>query len=179
MYCSNCGSEMNDGTCTSCQRSLPPTARGKIDLRTGLMLAGWWRRVGSTFSDYLVLLLPTLIIYSLFAELDGLEIGALVALAAQGVYFVKMLSGARGQTIGNRVAASRVRDATSGHRITLSQSFKRWAFIGACGVLFLIPSVASELVAFLVIIVDSLYPLWDPRNQTLHDKFANTIVAVA
>jgi uncharacterized RDD family membrane protein YckC len=179
MYCSNCGSDMVDGTCMSCQRSLPSTARGKIDLRTGLMLAGWWRRVGSTFSDYVVLLLPTLIIYSLFAELDGLEVGAFVALASQGVYFVKILSGARGQSLGNRVAATRVRDATSGRRITLSQSFKRWGFVGACGVIFLIPSVAAELVAFLVIVVDSLFPLWDPRSQTLHDKFANTIVVIA
>jgi uncharacterized RDD family membrane protein YckC len=179
MYCSDCGSEMNGTVCTNCQRSLPPTARGRIDVTTGLMLAGWWRRVGSTFSDYLVLLLPTLIIYSLFAELDGLEIGAVVALAAQGVYFVKLLSGVRGQTLGNRVAASRVRDATGGRRITLLQSFKRWGIVGACGVLFLLPSIVTELIAFAIIIVDCLFPLWDPRCQTLHDKFANTIVAVA
>ncbi len=61
------------------------------------MLAGWWRRVGSTFSPTTsCMFLPTLLIYSMFAELDGLQIGSLVHhLAAQGVYFVPMLSGAR------------------------------------------------------------------------------------
>jgi len=27
--------------------------------------------------------------------------------------------------------------------------------------------------------VDLFFPLWDPRNQTLHDKLAKTIVVVA
>jgi uncharacterized RDD family membrane protein YckC len=170
---------MNDTVCTGCQRSLPLTARGEIDSTTGLMLAGWWRRVGSTFSDYLILLLPTLIIYSLFAELDGLEVGAFVALASQGIYFVKMSNGVRGQTLGNRVAATRIRDAVTGKRITLSQAFKRWGFIGACGALFLIPSVVSETIAFLIVVVDCLFPLWDPRSQTLHDKYAGTLVVIA
>jgi uncharacterized RDD family membrane protein YckC len=170
---------MNDTVCTGCQRSLPPTARGQIDSITGLMLAGWWRRAGATFSDYLILLLPTLIVYSLFAQLDGYEIGAVVAVAAQGVYFVKFLTGARGQTMGNRVAASRVRDATSGRRITMAQAFKRWGFVGALFVLFLIPTIETQLIFFVVLVVDCLFPLWDPRNQTLHDKVASTLVVVA
>jgi uncharacterized RDD family membrane protein YckC len=31
----------------------------------------------------------------------------------------------------------------------------------------------------LVLLADCLYPLYDQRNQTLHDKFAGTIVVVA
>jgi uncharacterized RDD family membrane protein YckC len=31
----------------------------------------------------------------------------------------------------------------------------------------------------VIVLADVFYPLYDPRNQTLHDKFANTIVVVA
>lgn len=143
------------------------------------MLAGWWRRVGATFSDNLILLLPTLIVYSLFAELDDLVIGALVALAARGVYFVKFLSGERGQTLGNRVAASRVRDALTGRRITSLQAFRRWGFIAIYTAFILGPHPVAQIVFYVAVLSDCLFPLWDPRNQTLHDKFAGTIVVVA
>ncbi len=37
-----------------------------------------------------------------------------------------------------------------------------------------------EYLMFVVLIVpwvlDMLFPLWDPRRQTLHDKFTNTVV---
>jgi uncharacterized RDD family membrane protein YckC len=179
MYCSNCGSEMNDATCMACQRSLPPNARGKIDLRTGFMLAGWWRRFGQVFADTIILLLPSLIVFSLFDELDGFVIGSLVALCAQGVYFVKFLSGARGQTLGNRVAASRVRNADTGKQITWVQAFKRWAFVAVYAAFALGPHPVGQIAFYLAVLVDCLFPLWDPRKQTLHDKFAGTIVVVA
>ena len=38
----------------------------------------------------------------------------------------------------------------------------------AAAVLTLVPFVGSLL--------DLLWPLWDPRNQTLHDKAAGTVV---
>src|ERR1700691_4522461 len=84
MYCSNCGSTMNANTCPSCGRSLPANAHGKIDQSTGLMLAGWGRRVGGTFSDGIVMLLPALVIYSIFAEMDGYVAGALATEVALG-----------------------------------------------------------------------------------------------
>jgi uncharacterized RDD family membrane protein YckC len=179
MYCSNCGSEMIDTTCPNCQRSLPANARGKIDERTGLMLAGWWRRVGQAFADTVILLLPSLVVFSLFDQLDGFVVGTLVTLCAQGVYFVKFLSGARGQTLGNRVAASRVRDAETGKPIVWMQAFKRWIFVAVYAAFALGPHPIGQVACYLIFLVDILFPLWDPRNQTLHDKFAGTIVVVA
>jgi uncharacterized RDD family membrane protein YckC len=32
------------------------------------------------------------------------------------------------------------------------------------------------VVLFVPWIVDMLFPIWDPRNQTLHDKVTNTVV---
>jgi uncharacterized RDD family membrane protein YckC len=179
MYCSNCGAEMHDATCMSCQRSLPPSARGTIDLRTGFMLAGWWRRFGQVFADTVILVAPSLLVFSLFDEWDGFVIGSLVALCAQGVYFVKFLSGVRGQTLGNRVAASRVRDANTGKRITGMQAFRRWAFVALYAAFVLGPYPVGQVAFYVAVLVDCLFPLWDPRKQTLHDKFAGTIVVVA
>jgi uncharacterized RDD family membrane protein YckC len=34
------------------------------------------------------------------------------------------------------------------------------------------------LLAGLYALVDNLFPLFDARKQTLHDKFANTIVVM-
>jgi uncharacterized RDD family membrane protein YckC len=179
MYCSNCGSEMNGPNCPVCGKTLPANAHGQIDTTTSLMLAGWWRRVGATFADDLILIIPTLVVASIFAQLDGNVVGALVALVLEGIYMVKFLSGARGQTIGNRVAATRVRDAGNGQAITLLQAFKRWGFIAVYSAIELAASPASIYIVAFIALVDNLYPLYDPRNQTLHDKFAGTIVVMA
>lgn len=143
------------------------------------MLAGWWRRVGATFADDLVLIIPTSFVVSLFTQADGFYLGGLAGLVLEGLYMVKLLSIPRGQTIGNRVAATRVRDASTGKAITLLQAVKRWGFIAAYGVIGLVPGAASIYIVGVIALVDSLYPLFNPRKQTLHDKFAATIVVVA
>lgn len=170
---------MNGSSCPVCGRTLPANAHGQIDATTGLMLAGWWRRVGATFADDLILIIPSLVVASIFAQLDGNVVGALMALVLEGVYMVKFLSGARGQTIGNRVAATRVRDAGNGQAITLLQAFKRWGFIAIYSAIELAANPASIYIVAFIALVDNLYPLYDPRNQTLHDKFAGTIVVMA
>jgi uncharacterized RDD family membrane protein YckC len=170
---------MNETQCPVCGRTLPANAHGQIDTTTGLMLAGWWRRVGATFADDLVLVIPTLVVVSIFAELDGNIAGALVGLVLEGIYMVKLLSGARGQTIGNRVAVTRVRNASNGQVITLLQAFKRWGFIAIYSAVELVSSPASIYIVAFFALVDNLYPLFDHRNQTLHDKFAGTIVVMA
>lgn len=166
-------------SCPVCGAARPSNARGPIDPVTGLMLAGWWRRVGATVSDNLILLIPTLVVGSLFISLGGAVVGVIAALAVNGLYTVKFLSGARGQTIGNRVAASRVRDATSGRGLTVAQAFRRWAFIAVYTLVLLGPQPASQVVFYALLFADCLYPLVDARNRTLHDRFAGTIVAIA
>lgn len=180
MYCSNCGSDMVETSCPGCGRTLPISARGKIDEQTGLMLGGWWRRVGATVSDNLILLLPALLVVSLFSELDGPIAGFLAGLAVESAYVIKLLTGPNGQTIGNRVAATRVRDAHSGGRITTTQAWKRWGFIAVTYTAIDMATVPVLFVLFMVILLaDILYPLIDTRNQTLHDKFAGTLLVIA
>jgi uncharacterized RDD family membrane protein YckC len=170
---------MTDNTCASCGRSLPANAHGKIDQSTGLMLAGWGRRVGGTFSDGIVMLLPALVIYSIFAEMDGYVAGALATEVALGAYLVKMWTTKGGQSVGNRVAITRVRDAATGKQVASFQAFKRWAFVAIVFAISLVPGTIPAIVFLLLALADIFYPLIDARKQTLHDKFANTIVVVA
>ena len=170
---------MNETQCPACGRTLAANAHGRIDTATGLMLAGWWRRVGATFADDLILIIPTLVVVSIFAQLDGNIAGAVIGLVLQGIYMVKLLSGARGQTVGNRVVATRVRDAGNGQAINLLQAFKRWGFIAVYSAIELASSSASIYIVVVIALIDNLYPLYDSRNQTLHDKFAGTIVVMA
>jgi hypothetical protein len=32
------------------------------------------------------------------------------------------------------------------------------------------------IILFIPVVIDLLWPLWDTKNQTLHDKFAKTVV---
>lgn len=169
---------MTGSTCGVC--GTPVSTFGVADSATGQQLAGWWRRVGATFADNVILYLPSLLIQSFFTATSGATIGILAFAALQGVYLVKLIAARRGQTIGNRVALTRVRDAATGQGVTMVQALKRWAFVAAYQLLILL--VAGQyavVVLLLVIAIDDLMPLFDRRKQTLHDKFAGTIVVMA
>jgi uncharacterized RDD family membrane protein YckC len=126
------------------------------------MAAGWWQRVGATVVDALVFLVPYVIL--IFAVK---YVGGFIALVAYAAYMVLMLSRS-GQTIGNRAVGTRVVNAETGQMLTTGRALGRWA--------------ASFLFSFfwflvlLPIILDFLWPLWDAKHQTLHDKIAGTLV---
>jgi uncharacterized RDD family membrane protein YckC len=178
MYCSSCGSQMTGSTCNVCGASV--AAIGTADALTGLKLAGWWRRVGATFTDNVILFLPSTLVLSIFTATSGALLGVFAYMAIQGVYLVKLLTSARGQTIGNRAALTRVRDAVSGQAITTQQALKRWGFVAVYQlvVAFVAGNYAWELIV-IVSAIDDLYPLFNARKQTWHDRFAGTIVVMA
>jgi uncharacterized RDD family membrane protein YckC len=70
-----------------------------------------------------------------------------------------------GQTLGMKVARTRVVDGTTGGPIGTGRSFGR----------FLMKSYISGLVCYL----GFLWMLWDDRNQTWHDKAVGSIVVNA
>lgn len=170
---------MTETTCPRCKRNLPTNAKGKIDDVTGLMLAGWGRRAGQVFTDSLIMLIPGYFVFSLFYELDGIAIAVAMTLVAIGAYYVPLWTSIKGQSLGNRVAITRVRDAATGQRISFLQAFKRWAFVSIYAALRFGPSPWVPILFYVILLADCLYPLVDPRKQTLHDKFAGTIVVVA
>ena len=71
----------------------------------------------------------------------------------------------RGQTIGMMATGTRVVTADAGTAIGLPRAFGRAAFEYLMVVALIVPWV-----------VDMLFPLWDARNQTLHDKITDTVV---
>lgn len=174
MFCPNCGTRVDGLHCSVCGSTV--LSSPDFESATTSQLSGWWRRVGATIVDELVLFIPTylvLIAVSLFA---GLVVGALAGIAFGGIYMVKLLTRPEGQTIGNRVVATQVRDATTGQCLTTRQALKRWGFIAAYSLFGLTGAHAGTVTVGLLGLVDCLYPLFNARKQTLHDVFAHTIV---
>lgn len=169
MNCTQCGSEVSGAYCPVCGTAV-------VGESQGVVLSGWWRRVGATFVDSLLLFLPLYIVFTLVGDVAGLIAGAVVSFALQGAYMVSFLASESGQTIGNRVVATQVRDALTGAAITRSQALRRWGVISAYGVLNVVlpPSLAG--IPAMLFLADCLFPLLDARKQTLHDKIAGTLV---
>jgi uncharacterized RDD family membrane protein YckC len=169
MNCPQCGSEVASAFCPVCGT---PVASAT----PAVVLSGWWRRVGATLVDSVLLFLPLYVAFVLVGDVAGVAAGAIVSFALQGAYMVRLLASESGQTIGNRVVATRVRDALTGAPITRNQALKRWAVISAYAALnIVLPPSLAEIPAMLMLL-DCLFPLFDARKQTLHDKIAGTLV---
>ena len=169
MNCTQCGSEVDGAFCPVCGTAVPTSA-------SGVVLSGWWRRVGATVVDSVLLFLPLYVTFILVGDVAGYFAGAVVSFALQGLYMVRFLASESGQTIGNRVVATRVRDALTGAAITRNQALRRWGMISAYSALNIILPPALAGIPAILMLADCLFPLFDGRKQTLHDKFAGTLV---
>src|SRR4051812_35513106 len=134
-------------------------------------LAEWWPRVGATLLDLLItwviLLLavvPAAIAEESIAGSDGLGGGLwlLIALILSSAYYCGTMARKgvhNGQTWGKQAAGIRVmRD--DGKPMTLSLAFVREV---------LLKYVVGSAVLGLGWLVDSLWPLGERENRTLHD----------
>ena len=81
------------------------------------------------------------------------------------VYFVALTGSRRGQTLGRMIMKIQVRDEGTGGRVSYVKAGLRYLVGVVLFVLCIVPSV-----------IDLLFPLWDRKRQTLHDKDANTLV---
>jgi uncharacterized RDD family membrane protein YckC len=88
-----------------------------------------------------------------------------IAFVVGVLYRVLLEGGARGQTVGKMVMAIAVKDPISGGSIGYGRAFVRWLVATVLWYAFTIPGV-----------IDVLFPLWDSKKQTIHDKAANSIV---
>jgi len=178
MYCANCGTPSDDPTCRVCGTTSLTYAQAE----PATAYAGWWLRVGATVVDWIVLLIPSLGLFLIGDAVANSVVGTVLSTAIDAVYLIGMLSLPNGQTIGNRVVSTRVRDAATGQAITRSQAVRRWLPYllysvlqyagGGSGTSGGTWTVSISLLA----LVDILYPLMNVRKQTLHDRLAGTIV---
>jgi len=80
--------------------------------------------------------------------------------------------------IRSPVTATRVRDAVTGERITKQQSMTRWFAMTVYGLVLVFGSNLALLAYVAIYLTDNLYPLFNPRKQTIHDRIAGTIVVL-
>jgi uncharacterized RDD family membrane protein YckC len=137
-------------------------------------LASWRRRGAALLLDGLILGLVvavTLLAAGIPADelRERLEAGETVTFVAiflvpEAIYQTVMI-GSRSQTLGKMAFGIAVLDADDRSPIGYARAFTRWLSTAAMRALFTIPTI-----------VDHLWPLRDPRNQSLHDKFARSVV---
>ena len=132
-------------------------------------LASWPARALGAIADGVVIGLVTYLI----AKSASLEPPAgvrhlnsyyFVDLGVSFIYSFTLIAG-WGRTFGMRFVGIYAVDATDGR--TPIEPYKAAVRSLVAGVFTVIPLAA---------IVDLLWPLWDPRNQTIHDKAAGTLV---
>lgn len=104
------------------------------------------------------------------ALLDASQRVQFTSLVVSAVYVIGFISW-RGATPGKMATGVRVRPIAADGKVSGGQAFLRWLSREGLS--------AVPLIGFFYLIIDSVWPLWDPRRQALHDKAARTVVVRA
>ncbi|MGA7834148.1 MAG: RDD family protein [Acidimicrobiales bacterium] len=203
-YCPVCGSEEAPGQnfCARCGSATSPTGASTLTpapayqeapLLQGAVAGFWWRVLAFVLDEVIL----DLALYLSLRDVNLTFLGqAIVAVVANFLYFGLMVGLAKGQTLGMMLCRMRVVNASDRGAVTLTQALVRSALYS---VLLLVASVyhykakrSSHLttkqaevvlrhgVIYLGLSVphflDLLWAAWDKQRQTLHDKFAKTVV---
>ena len=149
----------------------------------GPVLAGWWSRVGAAIMDGLIafgiLIIPGIIVIAaLYITLDEDTANGITGIIFYPFWFLylftyypltmKRVGAHNGQTFGKQIVGIRV-VREDGYQFTAGNAIVREILVknflmGLC---------------FIVAIINYLFPLWDDKNQCLHDKICNTLVVRA
>jgi uncharacterized RDD family membrane protein YckC len=138
------------------------------ELEPVVELASWSRRLTAWLIDWIILFsVATAVAMAIAPPLgdttgDGAAILAVVLSIPTAFLYFTLLNG-RGKTLGKRLEGITVVDAKTllpigGWRGALREF------------------VRMVLTPYFVFLIDGLWPLWDGRNQALHDKAARSIV---
>jgi uncharacterized RDD family membrane protein YckC len=137
--------------------------------------SSWGRRVAAYLLDTLVLVVPLIVIVIIALAAGNPEdeddnswavigIAYLLTLLLPFVYYTVMHGRASGQTLGKKWLGIAVKEDSAGGSIGYGRAFGRYAIIFVLA-LFILP-----------ILLDYLWPLWDKKNQALHDKVVSSVV---
>jgi len=135
----------------------------------GGRLAGWWHRVGATVIDVVILVVFESLVGAVLGggrltAVHGVALAEIIDLVGALAYQGLLLS-YRGQTVGMMAVGTRIIDARSGGGIGVGRGVLRAVIEGIFAALLFVPWL-----------VDIAWPLWDRRNQTLHDKIVGTLI---
>lgn len=145
-----------------------PASPGALDPSLtpfGQYYAGWWLRAVAWLIDSIVVGVVVIVLnWSL--GLDPLGTTAtVVSFGAFVAYSALLDGGPNGQTLGRRLVGIQVRKASTGGSLGPGPAAVRASVEQICYFFFLIPAI-----------LDNLWPLWDKRKQTWHDKVADSVV---
>lgn len=183
-YCENCGRQLSDQA-VSCPNCGHPRTPARPAVGTLTSYADWWQRVVALIIDGIIIGVPTGIIVAVAGlsisvktstdqfgnpKVNSVNVGhffGIIALAFLiGVlYRVLLEGGARGQTVGKMAMGIAVKDADAGTSIGYGRAFLRWLVATVLWYLFWLPGL-----------LDVLFPLWDAKRQSIHDKAARSVV---
>jgi uncharacterized RDD family membrane protein YckC len=135
-------------------------------------LAGWTTRVGASILDSLIISIPAIagVVASLVIDGDSDELGAGGGIAMGAGFLVAFLvwvwnriiqQGRTGQSFGKKLTGLRIVHAQTGQLIGMGSNLGR--------------EVCAQIFNQFCIL-NVLWPLWDDKQQTWHDKIVNDIV---
>lgn len=142
--------------------------------------ASWGRRVGAYLLDTLIIVGVVMVIAIVVGIIVGASsdgesgvataaiVGYLLTIVLPFFYFTFFHGDPRGQSPGKRAVGIRVVREETGDSIGYGRAFGRYAI-----------TVVFAWVLFLPLLLDYLWPLWDTKNQALHDKVVGSIVVRA
>jgi uncharacterized RDD family membrane protein YckC len=144
------------------------------EVPAGRELASWGRRLVALVVDGAILgavVVATVLVggvtprelNTLLVDGDTLVLLALFVIP-EAIYDTVMI-GSRNQTFGKMAVGIKVVGADDRAPIGYTRAFRRWLSTAFLWALFTVPGI-----------LDHLWPLRDRRNQTLHDKFARSVV---
>ena len=149
---------------------------------TGPPYASYWARAGGFVIDAVVVFVIDVIVGAIFrgAHVGTVHyhtssgtayisvVGYIVELIVWLAYGALLIGSRRGQTIGMMAVGARAVDRDTGTPIGYARALGRAAF-----------EYVLAIVVFLPWVLDMLWPAWDARKQTLHDKVTRTVVVKA
>jgi uncharacterized RDD family membrane protein YckC len=152
--------------------------------------ASFGTRVGGWLIDWLILLIVDAVVNRVLSSLAVLRVNFYTHTRSGGVliqhedhisilasivnviiillYGAFLCGSSRGQTLGMMIVQVKAADLDTGTPIGFGRALGRAAF-----------ELLLFFVLFLPWVVDVLFPAWDPRHQTLHDKVSRTVVVNA
>jgi uncharacterized RDD family membrane protein YckC len=149
---------------------------------SGAPTAEWWQRAVALIIDWAIVGIPGLIFIvivrsatktttpTFFGTITTYNVGLeylsiFIVYAIYGAYYIYFNGSEKGQTPGKMAMGIATKDESGQQPIGYGRAAGRFGIVFACGV-----------VCGIALLVDYLWPLWDPRRQAWHDKVAHSLV---
>ena len=144
---------------------------------SGLVYASWGQRVGAEILDQLFVTIPLGIVMAIMDVPRGAASFAFALVIF--LYSWVLDSEPGGQTWGKRLLKIRVVGDETAEVITRAQGAARAGMVAGLTLLGNLSVGDQSVFAFtlnILALLDSLWPLWDRKKQTWHDKVARSVV---